>query len=96
MSAAAVLAIRIKRIFAYLRKRGAYSPDTAIPISEAPHSDRWYFRRLIRSGAVKTHEGKCYLDEEAAARYLRRRRIRIIVCVIVLLVLWALVVLLAG
>jgi len=83
MSAAAVITIRIRRVFAYLRKRGACSPDTAIPISEAPHSDRWYFRRLIRKGAVKIHDGKCYLDEQGVSEYYRRLRWRVTVFVFV-------------
>lgn len=79
MSAAAVIAIRVKRIFAYLRKRGACSPDTAIPVSEAPYSDRWYFRALIRKGAIKIHDGKCYLDEQGVSEYYRNLRLRVMV-----------------
>jgi hypothetical protein len=83
MSAAAVISIRIRRIFAYLRKRGACTPDTAIPVSEAPYSDRWYFRSLIRRGAIKIHDGKCYLDEQGVSEYYRNLQWRVTVFVLV-------------
>jgi len=76
MSAAAVIVLRVKRIFAFLRDRGAVSPETAIPIDEVPYRDRWYFRRLIMRGAVRVLGVKCYLDEPAAALYMRRYRLR--------------------
>jgi hypothetical protein len=79
MSAAAVIFMRIKKIFAFLRNRQAFSPATAVPLSEVPYSDRWYFRRLIRRDVVKLHEGNCYLDEPGVQRYLKRRRIRMVI-----------------
>jgi len=52
MSAAAVIILRIKRAFAFLRERRAVSPESAIPESEVPHSDRWYYRRVVAHGAI--------------------------------------------
>ncbi len=75
-AAAAIIIIRIKRVFAFLRERGATSPDTAIPTSEVPYADRWYFRRVVKRGAVREHEGRCYLDEAVAQQYLQSRRTR--------------------
>jgi len=93
MSAAAVITIRIRRIFAYLRKRGAYTPDTAIPVSEAPYSDRWYFQALIRKGAVKIHDGKCYLDEQGVREYYRNLRWRVMIFAFVVVLIGLLFVL---
>ncbi len=76
MSAAAVVIIRIKRIFMFLRERGAVTPASAISTWQVPHSDRWYFERLVRYGAVKTVDNRCYLDEALAEAYLKRWRKR--------------------
>jgi len=76
MSAAAVIAVRIKRIFSFLREQGAVSPESAIPEAEVPYSDRWYYGRLVRYGAVKKFGDRCYLDEALAQSYLRDRRRR--------------------
>ena len=76
MSAAAVIIIRIKRIFVFLREQGAVTPESAIPTWQVPHSDRWYFERLVHYGAVKTVGNRCYLDEVRAEAYLKRWRKR--------------------
>ena len=76
MSAAAVVIIRIKHIFVFLRERGAVTPASALPTWQVPYSDRWYFERLVHFGAVKTVGNRCYLDEVRAEAYLRRWRKR--------------------
>ena len=76
MSAAAVISVRIKRVFSFLRERGAVSPESAVPEVEVPYSDRWYYGRLIEYGAVKRVGDKCYLDEALAQSYLADRRRR--------------------
>jgi len=76
MSAAAVIGIRIKRIFSFLRERQAVSPESAIPEAEVPYSDRWYYGRLVEYGAVKRVGDRCYLDEILAQSYLADRRRR--------------------
>ncbi len=79
MSAVAVVMMRTKRIFAFLRERRAISPDTAIPQDEIPHANKWYFRRIVQQGAVKIHDGKCYLDEAMADDFVKTRRVRLLV-----------------
>ena len=79
MSAAAVVIIRVKRVFAFLRDREAVTPETAVQIKDVPYSDRWYFRRLVRRRAVQVDGEKCYLDEDKAELYLRRFRVRALV-----------------
>ena len=78
MSGAAVIVIRMKRIFSFLRQQQALSVDTAVPESSVPYSDRWYYRRLVAYGAVKQIEDKCYLDEKRAHQYLVDRRKRVV------------------
>jgi hypothetical protein len=79
MSAAAIIGVRIKRIFSFLRERGAVSPESAIPEVAVPYSDRWYYGRLIEYGAVKRVGDKCYLDEALAQSYLAERRKRALI-----------------
>jgi len=81
MSAAAVISIRIKRIFSFLRERQATSAESAIAESEVPYSDRWYYLRLVEYGAVKRVGDRCYLDEMLAQSYLARRRKRALIFV---------------
>jgi hypothetical protein len=76
MSAAAVIGMRIKRIFSFLRARGAVSPESAILETEVPYSDRWYYGRLVEHGALKRVGDRCYLDEALAKSYLADRRKR--------------------
>lgn len=76
MSAAAVIILRIKKVFSFLRERRAVSPESAIPESEVPYSDRWYYGRVAAYGAVKRVGDRCYLDEALAQAYLRARRKR--------------------
>jgi hypothetical protein len=83
MSAAAIVIIRIKRIFACFKDRQATRPDSAMDKSEIPYSDRWYFRRLVSYGAVKQNGDKYYLDEQAACSYIRSCRIRGIIFILI-------------
>ena len=76
---AAVIMIRIKRIMAYMRDRGATTPDRAIPTTAIPYSDKWYFRRLIRYEVIRMHGDSYYMDETAAQDYLCARRKRAII-----------------
>lgn len=88
MSAAAVIAVRIKRVFSFLRERQAVSPESAIPEVEVPYSDRWYYSRLIGYGAVKRVGDRCYLDEALARSFIRDRRRRALVCIVLSILLF--------
>lgn len=90
MSAGAVIVIRIKRIFSFLRERRAISPESAVAESQVPYSDRWYYRRLVGRGVIKKVGDRCYLDETLAQSYFRERRKRaFIFLAIVIVVLFA-------
>jgi len=89
MSAAAVVIIRVKRVFAFLRDRAAISPETAVPTGDVPYSDRWYFRRLVQHGAVRVDGNRCYLDESNANLYLGRFRLRALVFTVLALLAFA-------
>jgi hypothetical protein len=84
--------VRIKRVFVFLRERQAVSPEFAIPESEVPYSDRWYYGRLIDYGAVRRVGDRCYLDEVLAQAYLmdwKKRGFRFMVfAVLAACVLW--------
>lgn len=99
MSAAAVIIVRIRRIFSFLRERQAVSPESAIPESEVPYSQKWYYRRLVDYGAVKRVGDKCYLDQALAQSYLRdwrKRGLRFMaLAVLACCVLWLIWVLMA-
>jgi hypothetical protein len=79
MSAAAVIVLRIKRVFSFLRERRAIAPESAVPEAEVPYSDRWYYRRLVAYGAVRRIGDRCYLDEARVQAYLRDRRKRALI-----------------
>lgn len=89
---AAVIIVRIKRVFSFLRERQAVSPESAIPESEVPYSDRWYYGRLVDYGAVRRVGDRCYLDEAFAQSYLRdwrKRGIRFVLrAILAACVLW--------
>jgi hypothetical protein len=85
MSAAAVIILRIKKVFSFLRERRAVSPESAIAESQVPYSDRWYYRRVVAYGAVKRIGDRCYLDEALAWAYLRERRKRGLVFMVIAL-----------
>ena len=67
---AAVIIIRIKRIMAYMRDRGAITPDKAVPAADIPYSEKWYFRRLIKNEVIRIHGSSYYMDENSAQDYL--------------------------
>ena len=89
MSAAAVIIIRVKKVFAFLRDRAAVSSETAVPIGDVPYSWKWYFRRLVERGAVRVDGDRCYLDESNADLYLRRFRLRALVFTVLALFVFA-------
>lgn len=88
MSGAAVISIRIKRVFKFLRDRGAISPQSAILKSEIPYSNKWYFQRIVKYGAIKQSGSGYYLDEYAAQNYIRSRRIRAITFMLAIVALY--------
>jgi len=81
---AAVIMIRIKRIMAYMRNRGATTPDRAISVADIPYSGKWYFRRLIKYEVIRMHGDSYYMDETAAQDYLCARRKRVIILLLFL------------
>jgi hypothetical protein len=76
---AAVIMIRIKRIMAYMRDRGATTPDRAIAAVDIPYSKTWIFRRLVRYEIIRMQGDSYYMDETAAQEYLSTRRKRAII-----------------
>jgi hypothetical protein len=96
MSAAAIIMIRIKRIMAYMRDRGAITPDKAVPASDIPYSGTWIFRRLIKNEVIRMHGSSYYMDETAAQDYLATRRKRAIILLLFLLLFFAIIMILSN
>jgi hypothetical protein len=95
MSAAAVIAIRRKRLIRRFREAGATDPEHAVTLSAVGERDSWIFEQMVRHGAfVRTEEGRFFLNEAAAAEFLRQRKKRALVLtgvvLLVFLVLWIL------
>ncbi len=88
MSAGAVIVMRVKRIFSFLRERQATSAESAVAESQVPYSDRWYYRRLVGRGVIKKVGDRCYLDETLARSYLRERQQRAFVFLVVMILVF--------
>ena len=93
---AAVIIIRIKRIMAYMRDRGATTPNRAVAAADIPYSDKWYFRRLIKNEVIRMHGSSYYMDETAAQEYLSTRRKRAIFLTLFLLLFFVMVMILSN
>ncbi len=98
MSAAAVIAIRRKRLIRRFHEAGATDPDHAIRLEALGERRSWIFDQMIRHGVFRPiPDGRFFMDEGAAVDFLRRRRARalflgtILVIVFLLLCLFGLI-----
>jgi hypothetical protein len=93
---AAVIIIRIKRIMATMRARGATTPDRALPANAIPYSGTWIFRRLVKYEVIRMHGDSYYMDEAAAQEYLSTRRKRVIFIILFLLLFFIIAMILSN
>ncbi len=95
MSAAAVIALRRKKLIRRFAEEGAISCDKAIPFAKTGVRRSWVFDQMVARGVfVPVGDDRYYLDEQSSQAFLARQRRRaLVVGGILLLVL--LVVLLA-
>ncbi|HPR65050.1 MAG TPA: hypothetical protein PK014_12620 [Thermoanaerobaculia bacterium] len=71
------------RLLRHLRRKGATSPEGAIPLDLRAPLSRWFRDRLLRAGVlVSPDEGTFFLNEEAYRIY-RNRRIRLALSILV-------------
>ena len=95
MSAGAVIVRRQNRYLRAFRDVRAHSPATACLLEDLSLRNTWVFRRMVRRGVfVQTDGARWYVDEQAAEAFLRGRRNRILITVVVALVVIILVLIL--
>lgn len=74
MSATAII-LKQNRFMRNFRAAGATGPATARGPEEIGCRQGWIFRRMVAAGVfIPAGNDKFYLDEEAATRFVRRRR----------------------
>lgn len=93
MSAAAVIAMRRRRLIRRFREAGATTPEHAVTLEAIGERHNWVFNRMARAGVfLAAPDGRYFMDEAAATEYRHRCRVRACVgaalCLVVFLVLW--------
>lgn len=93
MSAAAVIAMRRRRLVRRFREAGATAPERAVTLEALGERPTWVFDRMVGAGVfLPAPEGRYFMDEAAATDYRHRCRVRAWVgagvCLLVFLVLW--------
>lgn len=93
MSAAAVIAIRRKRLVRRFREAGATDLEHAITLEALGERPSWIFDQMTRHGAfLSAPDGRFYMDERVAEEFLRHRRQRALLIggflLVVFLLLW--------
>jgi len=93
MSAAAVIAIRRKRLVRRFREAGATDLEHAVTLETLGERPSWVFDQMARHGAfLSAPDGRFYMDERVAEEFLRQRRQRALLIggllLLVFLLLW--------
>lgn len=93
MSAAAVIAIRRKRLVRRFREAGATNWERAVTLEALGEHPSWIFDQMVRHGAfLSAPDGRFYMDERVAEEFLRQRRQRALLMggclLLVFLLLW--------
>jgi hypothetical protein len=93
MSAAAVIAMRRKRLVRRFREAGATDREHAIALEALGERPSWVFRQMVRAGVfLATPDARFFMDDAAATEFLHRCRVRALVgaaiCLLLFLVLW--------
>ncbi len=94
MSAAAVIAVRRKRLIRKFREAGATDPPSAVPLESLGVRRSWIFNQMVDAGVfLPTSDGRYYLNEGAGVEFLHRQRMRMLIgtglVLLVFLGLWA-------
>lgn len=95
MSAAAVIAIRRKRLVRRFREAGATGPEHAVTLESLGVRPFWIFDQMVRRGVfIRTQKGRFYMDEQAAEEFLWQHKKRALIItgffLLVVLFLWIL------
>jgi hypothetical protein len=94
MSAAAVIAMRRKRLIRRFRESGAMDPTQAVTLESLEVRRSWIFNQMVNAGVfLPTSDGRYFMDEQAAVEFLYRKRMRVLIgsglLLLVFLALWA-------
>lgn len=92
MSAAAVVAMRRKRLIRRFREVGALDEQHAIIFDSLGERRSWVFEQMVNHRVfVQTADGRFYMDEQAAAEFIRQRKRRALIfgaIALLLFLLW--------
>lgn len=93
MSAAAVIAIRRRRLVRRFRETGATDREHAVKLEALGERRTWVFDQMVRAGVfIPTPDGRYWMDEAAASDFRHRCRVRALVgtaiCLLLFLILW--------
>lgn len=93
MNGAAAVVARQNRCLRAFHAAGATSPDSARTLADLHLRNSWVFRRMVARGVIsRTADGRFYLDQAAADRFLRSRRTRVLLfvalAVVVAIIAW--------
>jgi len=94
MSAAAVIAIRRKRLVRRFREAGATDPEHAVTPEALGERRSRIFDQMAEHGVfLATEDGRFFMDDRAAVEFLRQPRVRALliggILLLVFLLLWA-------
>ena len=86
MSGAVVVTLQ-NRLMQRFRDAKATAPQSAITLEDIGCQNSWVFRRMVARGVfIETGEGRYYMDEDAARRFVRRRwRVMLIFLAVIVL-----------
>ena len=74
MSAAAIIAMRRRKLVRRFQEAGAIDPEHALKVIDERHT--WVFDRMVRAGVFRSApEGRYFMDEAAAKKYQHRCRV---------------------
>ncbi len=80
MSAAAVVALRRRRLIRRFREAGATAPERAVTLEALGERHTWIFDQMVQAGVfLPTPDGRYFMDEAAASDYRHRYRVRALV-----------------
>jgi hypothetical protein len=83
MSGAAVV-MHQNRLMRRFRDAGATDPKAAVALPHIGCRNSWVFRRMAARGVfAETGEGRFYMDEDAARRFVELRRRRMLTFLVV-------------
>jgi hypothetical protein len=89
VSAAAVIALRRKRLIRRFGEKGATCPERAIAFAEVGMRRSWVFDRMVDRGVFVSVGGdRFYLNEQAAQAFLAAQRRRAWTIAVILLVIF--------